>query len=163
MPPKSKLLLTAIALLASLAGCIKPQIDIRDQMLAEATRHDLNFPDGKTTVLTQFSYLGSVDSDIGLLKVVSCRSIITGMPAPRGIAWLSFFSADGSFKGRVPIAADSPPLFCEGTRVFFFGPQSNDGFSGNTLDLKSGINTARFSFVSREGSWVPDSETTEIN
>jgi hypothetical protein len=128
--------------------------DIRETMLASARANDVWFPDGEGKVLTQFAYIGTVETQEGLIRVVSCRSIITGMLSPRGQSWLSFHADDGEFLAS-QLLFSGAPLWCEGSRIFFFGLQGSDaeGVGGNALELADGIESARWVIERREGSW----------
>ncbi|MCU1226625.1 MAG: hypothetical protein JWQ42_4718, partial [Edaphobacter sp.] len=64
--------------------------DLRGHMLQAAEHTDRDFPDGTQRKLTQFAYIGDVTtSDGSIFRIVAARSVITGMLAPRGQAWLS--------------------------------------------------------------------------
>ena len=103
--------------------------------------------------LTQFAYIGTVNTTNGVMKVVSCRSVLTGMPAPRGKAWLAFFNDDEIFVRRITVDPLVSPLCCDGSRVYFFGSQSDGKTVGNALELMNGVEHPRFLFAERLGSW----------
>jgi hypothetical protein len=128
----------------------KPTPDLREAMLASAKQHDANFPDGQSRTLTSFAYIGTVSSAEGPLRVAWCRSVISNMPAPRGQAWLSVHSPDGAWAKSIPCDASAPALWCEGSKVFFYGLQQQDT-GGNVLDLKDGV--AKWEHEPRAGSW----------
>ena len=128
--------------------------DVRAQMLKESRLHDPDFPDGLRAKLTHFAYIGDVTSNGEKLRVVAARSIITGMLAPRGQAWLGFYDERARFVGEVPIDFRSPPLWCDGSRVYFFGLQTDGEHRGNALDLREGFEHRRYVLVPAEGSWT---------
>jgi hypothetical protein len=124
-------------------------------MLQSSKRLDPDFPDGSKTKLTQFAYIGDVNAGGVKLRVVTARSVITGMPAPRGQAWISFHDEQGRFIGEHWIDAGSPPLWCQGSRVYFFGMQTNGEERGNALDLVDGFDRRRYVTEPVAGSWTP--------
>ena len=139
--------------------------DARTQMLQASKEQNPNFPDGNESILTQFAYIGTVTTAQGIVRVAACRSIISGMLSPRGQAWLSFHAEDGTFVGSRPYVWSAPPLWCEGSRIYFFGLQGSDEEGvGNALELADGLETARWVTEQREGSWMPaltSSQTSE--
>ena len=130
--------------------------NIRDRMLQASKQCDSNFPDGAQRKLTKFAYIGDVTSQGGTLRVVEARSIITGMLAPRGQMWLAFYDHRGHFIGDHIIDAESPALWCEGSRVYFYGLQTDGVQQGNALDLEGGFFHRRYMLVPEEGSWMPN-------
>lgn len=138
---------------AAFSGCSTTRHDVREVMLERARQQDSEFPDGMREDLTQFAYIGTVNTASGVMKVVSCRSVLTGMLAPRGKAWLAFFNGEHVFAGRITVDPSVPPLSCGGSRVYFYGSQSDGTTTGNALELASGIEHPRFLFAERIGSW----------
>lgn len=126
--------------------------DIREVMLSSANANDRTFPEGKEVALTHFAYIGTVTTSLGLIRVVACRSVIANMPSPRGQAWLSFHSEDGTWISSRDYNVFAPPLWCEGSRVYFFGIQGAGEDSGNALDLQDGVDAARWVTEHRAGS-----------
>lgn len=148
--------LFSAALLALLTmSCASQPPNVRQQMLESSRREDPHFPDGAQQKLTQFAYIGDVKTKSSTLRVVWVRSVLTGMPAPRGETWLSFFDEHGHFIGRKPIDIASPPLWCEGSRVYFFGVQTNGEQRGNALDVGNGLSDLQLVSQPAAGSWLP--------
>lgn len=144
------LLLSCALVLTSCAGA--PEM----RMLKEAKETDPQFPDGIKTKLTQFAYIGDLRTGDGeKLRVVAARSVILGMPSPRGQAWLSFHDYSGRFIGEHQIDAGSPPLWCDGSRVYFFGLQTNGDERGNALDPSKGYAARKYLLAPTVGSWTP--------
>jgi len=137
--------------------------DTRTQMLRASRQSDPNFPDGTHRKLTQFAYIGDVAAKGVTLHVVAARSVITGMLAPRGQAWLSFYDVRGGFVGEHAINPGSPPLWCDGSRVYFFGLQTNGEQQGNALDLRDGFANRRYVLAPAEGSWTPITNSQAAN
>lgn len=131
------------------------RFDIREAMLVSAKASN-NFPGGKERVLTQFAYIGSVATQQGPVRVAACRSVLAGMLSPRGQAWLSFHAADGRWIGSAPYEASAPPLWCSGSRVYFFGMQGAGEQAGNALDLREGVEAYSYVVDPKPGSWTPD-------
>lgn len=160
-------LLLALSLLSiscASAPEMRSQIEMRSQMLQAAKQLDQDFPDGIQTKLTEFAYIGDVaTSDGSKLRVAMARSIITGMLAPRGQAWLSFHDQHGRFVGEHKIDASSPALWCDGPRVYFFGMQTNGEERGNALDLHEGFARRKYVLAPAVGSWAPSAESEAAN
>jgi hypothetical protein len=122
-------------------------------MLRSGQQDDPLFPDGTQKVLTQFAYIGDVTTADGTkLRVVAAQSVITGMLAPRGQAWLSVHDARGGFIGEHAIDPFSPAHWCEGSRVYFYGLQTNGEDRGNALDLSGGFAKRRYVMARSPGS-----------
>lgn len=66
-------------------------------MLQASRKQDPNFPDGEHKKLTQFAYIGDVNTNGVKLHVVAARSVIPKMLSPRGQAWLAFYDANEKF------------------------------------------------------------------
>lgn len=158
-----------IAMVVTCLGCANPSThargdtdsrvsavspDIREVMLASARTNDKRFPDGREVALTQFAYIGTVTTKDGLIRVVACRAVMTGMLSPRGQSWLSLHAKDGAFvSSQLWFSGD--PLWCEGSRIYFFGLQGSDEEGvGNALDLAAGVKAGRWVMEDREGSWT---------
>ena len=124
-----------------------------DMMLKSSRREDRDFPDGRSQILTQFAHLGHVATKSGILQVVSVRSVLTGMPAPRGQMWIALFTESGEFVGRQD--CDRTPLWCEGSRVFLYGVDSHGEPYGNAWDFGEGFESRKLILVKRLGSYMP--------
>lgn len=137
-------------------GCTPSETvsDVRAAMLRTARTTD-EFPDERNEMLTQFADIGAVETKAGPIRVVSCRSVLTGMPAPRGNTWLQFFDSRNYPIARLPLDPKAPPLGCDGSKVFFFGVQSDGESAGNALELADGVHSMRLVFSERVGSWTP--------
>src|SRR5690606_9407757 len=129
---------------------------MREVMLDSAKRLSPNFPNGNDTKLTSFAYLGDVETPDGLVRVVLCRSIITGMLSPRGQSWVAFFDANGHWLANESYIFNKPPLWCEGTKLFFYGTQNKEP-EGNVLDFSDGIEQRKWMLEEAAGSWTPRS------
>jgi hypothetical protein len=112
--------------------------DLRDRLLAASRDGDSGFPDGTSTVLTHFSYVGRVASSKGTIYVVDQRAVIAGMAAPRGLNHVAFISNDFSFLGKLRYVG-SRPLWCRGSKVFLWGDLDAGQSSGNVIDLRDGF------------------------
>lgn len=128
--------------------------DIREVMLASASANDA-FPDGKNLVLTHFAYIGTVATQHGPIRVVACRAVIPDMPSPRGQAWVSFHADDGKWLASHPHEPSAPPLWCSGSRIYFFGVQGAGEGSGNALDLQKGVHQRCYIVDPAPGSFTP--------
>ena len=137
--------------------------DIRTQMLRASQTDDPNFPDGRQRKLTQFAYIGNLAVNGSIVRVVAVRSVICGMLAPRGQAWLGFYDRSGRFIGEHAIDVRSPPLWCEGHYVYFSGLQSDGEKRGNALDLGAGFARREYVLMPVEGSWTPNIESVHKN
>jgi hypothetical protein len=130
---------------------------MRERMLQASEKADPDFPDGSHVVLTQFAYIGDVTTSNGSkLRVAAAQSVITGMLAPRGQAWLSFHDEQGRFVGEHHIDPFSPAHWCDGSRVLFVGSQTNGEQSGNALELSQGFANRHYVSVPVEESWTPN-------
>lgn len=155
---------TILLLLGALSfGCATHPIDDSAQMLRSVQMRDSKFPDGKQLKLTQFAYIGTVISNDQELKVASIRAVIPDMPSPRGQAYLSFFNSNNEFVGRYDINGLAPPLWCEGSRIYFFGLQTNGENQGNALDVSKGVSAGHYVLIPAAGSWMPSLEVRTID
>lgn len=125
--------------LAALEGLRAEVIDVRENLLSSQRAADEDFPDGEDVKLTHFSQVGSVVTESGeKIYVADQRGVITGMRAPRGLNYVSFFGADFRFLGKIRYVRERP-LWCEGSRVFLFGEISTGKGDGNAIDLGGGF------------------------
>lgn len=120
--------------------------DIRDIMLESAKQLDSNFANEKDVKLTSFAYMCKVTVDGSAIHVVHEKNVLTGMPAPRGIQYISLFDASGTFMTKHRLDYPSTPLWCDGDKIFMFGryqgPLYSDGCAQNCnvvkIDAKGG-------------------------
>lgn len=111
--------LGSFLLLCILAGCSSPA-DVRSR-LESVVQPD----DGLQQ--TQFAYIGTVATPDGPLYVATQRLVITGMPAPRGQAWLHLFDKNYSLVNSYSLSNLTQPLWCEGTKIYLFGFGYHEG------------------------------------
>ena len=133
-----------LSILSAQGGCTASRagmVDVRRAMFLSSMGNDPYFPDGQHLLLTHFSHIGDATIDGVRLRVAYGRTVIPGMPAPRGQAWLLFYRSDCSFLHKYPIDASSPPLYVNGPYAYFFGEQTNGASRGNVLDLGDGVAT----------------------
>jgi hypothetical protein len=142
-----------MVLLLGCAGCDSTPANTREQLLKTARHQDSNFPNGKSVKLTRFAPIGEVTIQGHKVHLVYASSVIPDMPAPRGNSWLYFIEGTDRLLSRQPI--DGQPLWCDGSRVYFFGVQSNGETSGNALDLSAGIDKPKYVSSPVAGSWLP--------
>lgn len=134
-------LLLLFALSSSISVAAPPPTDIREALLVSARKHEGDFPDGKTVQLTHFSQVCTLrTAQKKRIYVADQRSVLTGMPSPRGVNYIVFFDQQFRYLGKLSYAS-SRPLWCEGSRLFLFGDLDglNQGRSGNVVDLKAGF------------------------
>jgi hypothetical protein len=152
------LALVVVLLYVPLAtSCSSRVPDVREQMLADARRQDPQFPDGKSLKLTRFAYIGTVTANGETLRVVEAGAVIPDMLAPRGQTWLYFFDTGNRLVGRQPVW-NATPRWCEGSRVYFFGIESDGEHEGNALDVSEGLERCRYVIAPAPGSWMPDDD-----
>ena len=116
--------------------------DIRDRLLASAAAAQKDFAKGKWLrykQLTDFAYIGKVDSCKGPLYVCSQSEVLTNMSAPRGIQHLVLFDAHERYLGRMRYLE---PLWCEGSTVYCKDSENYYNSSGNAVDLSDGFQKA---------------------
>ena len=150
---RALLILTAVGLCL---GCsTQTPTNMRERMLISATADYPDFPDNELVQLTQFAYIGDVQTSDGPLRVVLLRSVLTGMPSPRGKNAILFFSSDGSYVGRLGCTYPQFPIWCEGSLVYLWGYCNfgYEGGEGNAWDLSDGFGSARLIESPRYGSW----------
>lgn len=126
--------------------------DLRDRLLKSA-RKAKDFPDGKSLQLTHFAYVGKAKGKKGVVYVVDMRSVVTGMPSPRGVNAILFFDSAYRYLGRENYVSSSP-LWCEGGKLYLFGDldgSTEKGF-GNVIDLSEGFAKRRVYLEDRYGS-----------
>jgi hypothetical protein len=102
-----------ISLVFLLLGCNAAN-DIRSEL-------EKRVVPGEGLQQTQFAYIGIVESPDGPLYVATQRLVLTGMPAPRGQAWLHVFDADRALVRSYSLANLPDPLWCEGTKIYCAG------------------------------------------
>jgi hypothetical protein len=147
--------LVTIALLCILSGCtIGPRNDIRDQLLASSKQSDSSFPNQTSVKLTRFAYLGRLRTGTGDYYVIDMRSVITGMAAPRGLNFLVFFDKDRQWIGKQHY--DTPPLWCQGSRVYMSGLEIAGESEGNVWDLNTGFADRKLLIAPEYGSYLPE-------
>ncbi len=148
---RALLVLTAVGLCL---GCsTQAPANMRERMLISATADYPDFPDNEHVQLTQFAYLGDVQTSDGPLRVVLLRSVLTGMPSPRGKNAILLFNGEGSYVGWLGCQAPAFPLWCEGSLVYLWGYSQVTGQRGNAWDLSDGLASARLIESPRYGSW----------
>ncbi|MES2981216.1 MAG: hypothetical protein V4727_02795 [Verrucomicrobiota bacterium] len=139
--------LGALLMIVSLiTGCISTPpsstTDVRSSLLTSARRDDPDFPDGKSMVLTHFSHVGQLESSRGeMVYVADRRAVISGMMAPRGQNYITFFDKDFRYLGKIRYGS-SRPLWCDASRLYLFGALdgSSADLSGNVIDIAGGYN-----------------------
>lgn len=154
----TRIILSVFALTSMLlvCGCRTSAVGEWDALYENALVSDPSFPREPSRALTQFAHIGTVESSEGPLKIVWCKSVTTGMAAPRGDSWLAVFDSRNHYVGSVrPLYA--PPLWCEGPRVFLFGVHSDGsefiGDSGNVINFERGVGRRYFEYIPRYGSF----------
>lgn len=126
--------------------------DLRERLLKSATRAK-DFPDGKSLQLTHFAYVGKTKSKKGVVYIVDLRSVVTGMPAPRGVNAILFFDSAYRYLGRESYVSSSP-LWCEGGKLYLFGDLDGNSEKGvgNVIDLSEGFARRRVYKENKYGS-----------
>jgi len=140
---------------------VKPPsfIDVRERLL-EASRGTKGFPDGSSTKLMSFSYIGHVTTNQGKMYVVDMNAVLTGMMSPRGgVGKIMFFDSEYRFAGSLESKRYPKPAFCRGDKLYFWGRSKhlnvNSGGelpNGNALDLSRGWNRRKMVDVYEYGS-----------
>lgn len=151
--------LLLVGLLITCSGCRSGNEDIRQAML-ESAKKDKDFPDETHKIVTDFVYLGGVETKDGTIRIVLCRSVLVDMLAPRGNKRIYFFNAKNDLVGQLWYSTLGEPLFCEDSRLYFSGIQYDGRSEGNALELADGIKNARFVFAKRPGSWMHSTTTS---
>ena len=146
-------LLLLICVLPGQGQTPQPKFDLRERLLHSAQHADKEFPNGKDVVLTQFAYIGKVQTREGVVYVVNQRAVLNNMPAPRGVNTVVFFNARLQWLGKLGYAS-SMPLWCERGKVYLFGDLDvpSDKGEGNVLDLSQGYRRLRIYHEKRYGS-----------
>jgi hypothetical protein len=138
-------LLACISLLGGCDGAASPPKDVREALLASATKSEPEFPDGRDLLLTHFSYVGKLATSQGeAIYVADQRAVIAGMPAPRGQSFIVFFDRQFRYLGKIGYVR-SRPLWCKGGCLYLYGdldgfPQPGQKFppGGNVIDVTDG-------------------------
>lgn len=125
--------------------------DIRQVMLESERKLDRRFPDGWDFVLAEFAYIGDVNCAGRKLRVVSVKATITNMLAPRGENWMAFFDQQGHYVAQWPSNFEAPPIWCEGSLIYFAGFDGDGENRGNAMDVSKGLN--HFEYVNVESPW----------
>jgi hypothetical protein len=116
----------------------------RQRLLAAAKRGAPDFPDEKQVKLMHFSYVGTLATKDGPVLVVDRRAVITGMLAPRGLNYITFFDSRLKYLGKL-CYTKSRPLYCDRGKLYLFGQL--DGLppagQGNVIDLSLGYTSLR--------------------
>ena len=149
-------LLIALGLIpvATLLVACSSRMDDSEQMLLSARRFSPDFPDEGEVKLTHFGHFGQVRCGDRDLRVAYARGVITGMLAPRGLSWLLFFDDRNRYVDQIPIrvGGGGEPLWCEGSRIYFYGIQWAGETCGNVMDFGGGLSGVRCYSDPREGS-----------
>ncbi len=90
-------------------------------MLESAIKSDRKFPDAKSAKLTLFAYICKLSVSGETIHVVHQKEVLTNMPAPRGVRYISFFDHLGNYLTKYRYSGDSEPLWCEGNKLYLFG------------------------------------------
>lgn len=149
----------AVALVATsgLVACRAPAIeavDVRARMLAAARAEDPYFPERDGLRLVHFSHIGDIDTADGIIHVAYERGFIANMPSPRGLNYLSFFSADFRWLGKLHVTCE--PAWCAFGKVYLRGCQTNGYFTWNAWDLRAGWANRVTVVEPAVGSFMPD-------
>ena len=148
----NKLLTASAPLLVTLFFTACTATDTRQSLLTAAKSQDPHFPNGTDVILTRFAHIGEVSAQGRHLRVVHASSVIPNMPAPRGDSWLYLFEKNQLIT-RWPI--DAFPLWCDGSKIYFFGIQTDGLTEGNAIDLNTGLDRPQYIFIPAPGSWLP--------
>src|SRR5438128_1220048 len=92
-------------LILFLLGCSthRPAADVREKLLESSQKHDPTFPDEVNEKLTYFAHFGTAHTDDDPprpIYLVEARSVLTGMPAPRGSRYIAFYDENFRFLGK---------------------------------------------------------------
>ena len=142
-----------LIILPFFGDCSRIHTDIRSLMLNSYRQGVADFPDGENVQLTHFSHIGELTTNSGdLIYVADSRSVLTGMPSPRGMNHILFFDQQYHFLGKIRYV-DSRPLWCEGSKLHLFGDLDYDSDrTGNVVDFADGFEQMRIYHRSVYGS-----------
>lgn len=135
---------SALGLSLALLSGAAPEQDIRDRLENVARAQDPSFPDGVKVKLTSFSYVCRLMTEDGPIYVSNRRAVLGGMAAPRGQNALTF--VDGQFRllATIPYAS-SLPLWCDGGKLFLWGPWDGQQFEFDPCADHRGCNVIDWS------------------
>lgn len=135
-------------------------------MLESARLSNPDFPDGETKKLTNFAYMGQVETPDGIIHIATQSEVILGMLSPRGLWSIQYFDESLAWIGRESLSGvasrSGPPLYANGSVLYFFGPvgaeERGDELvaTGKALDFSGGFEHRRMVFAPAYGSWHPD-------
>ncbi|MBB6429788.1 hypothetical protein [Algisphaera agarilytica] len=133
----------------ALIGC-SPHLSLYQRMTAAAAP-----PHGVQQ--TQLAYIGDITTDAGNYHIATQRLILSGMPAPRGLAYrLLIFNDDLQLVASHDYHSnEAEPLWCEGSRVYLFGAgrlADLGAATGNAIDFRQGPNHPILIHEERYGS-----------
>ncbi len=114
--------------------------DVRQSLLASAQNGDPALL-SSDLVLTHFSHVCElVKSDGGIIYVADRRAVLPGMSAPRGLNYITFFTEDFTYLGKVRYTS-ARPLWCDNNKLYLFGNLDGGDIpgEGNVIDLSGGF------------------------
>ncbi len=132
-------------------GCKDAPLDIRERLLASEPIAS----SAETRIQrTKFAYLGKVDTaDAKIIYVCEVRTIVTGMPSPRGQGSIHFFDSSFRFIGSEDCTL-TPPLWCQGSRIFLYGAATDGESKWNVIDLSEGFAERKRMLIPTYGSYT---------
>ncbi len=131
--------------------------DVRKEMYDNYIKN--NHDDIENLKITKFAHIGNVTVDGNIYYVIDVSTVIKGMLAPRGICYILLFDTNCNLVEALH-PYDTPPLWCEGSRVFLWGETSQNGMCGNAWEFKDGFreNERKLIECPSYGSFEPDEE-----
>ena len=104
--------------------------------------------------VTKFAHIGEIKADGRTYYVADLRTVIEGMMSPRGNNYIALFDADGRLAEMIRYTL-AFPLWCQGSRVYLWGAEGQEGAFGNAWDFEDGIEQGKRRLIEIPvyGSW----------
>ncbi|WP_146661101.1 hypothetical protein [Anaerohalosphaera lusitana] len=123
-----------LMVLFSCSSCERQQPNVRQTLENDYLRNS-NETDVK---VVRFAHIGKIESKGKSYYVIDLRTVLKGMPAPRGNNQILLY--DNNLTKVASFQYDSMPLWCKGSRVYLFGVDTQEGMFGNVWDFSKGVN-----------------------
>lgn len=135
------------------------RVDLRSVLYENYRQTEPGRTQGVT--VTKFAHIGEIEADDRMYYVVDLRTVIEGMMSPRGNNYIALFDADGRLAETIRYTL-AFPLWCQGSRVYLWGAEGQEGAFGNAWDFEDGIENGKRKLIEipAYGSWRSE-ETLE--
>lgn len=154
---KAMLLIVMATVLTSCHVNKECSINVRSHLYDIYTK--ANSEEMKDIKITKFAYIGDITVNNQEYYVIDLRTVIKGMLSPRGINYILIYNDKMKLIEKVYYSLEMP-LWCEGSKIYLWGPVTQEGMCGNAWEFKDGFKEGKRKLIESPsyGSYVPDEE-----